>query len=192
MRVQAVAKFVRCKPLMVRQVAREIRGQQAEAMVTVLRFKPGRGAFVLRKVIISAMANAQENHGISPDTLKIAEVMIDEGPRIKRIQARAMGRANRIIKRTAHITVVVEDSFEENVVKPHGTKAKPRPSFAKVAGKKKPAAKKAEEAPVDEPVVDEMTAAEEVVSEESVVEETTVAEAEATTTEAEGTEKSEG
>ncbi|MBX3096894.1 MAG: 50S ribosomal protein L22 [Fimbriimonadaceae bacterium] len=170
MRVRAVAKFVRCKPLMVRQVAREVRGQQAQAMVDALRFKPGKGAFVLRKVIASAMANAQENNGADPSSLRIAEVQINAGPRYKRISARAMGRANRIEKRTAHITVVVEDSYEKTAVKPHGTKAKPRPKLMEVGGKRK----KAE--PVKEAV------AEEVVT-ETTVEETPVeaaAEVEAT------------
>lgn len=171
MRVRAVAKFVRCKPLMVRQVAREIRGQQAQAMVDVLRFKPGKGAFVLRKVIASAMANAQENNGADPSSLRIAEIQIDAGPRYKRISARAMGRANRIEKRTAHITVVVEDSYEKSEVKPHGTKAKPRPKLEEVGGRRKKA-DSTKETSVKEALVEEAVV-EETMTEETPTDETT-------------------
>jgi large subunit ribosomal protein L22 len=173
MRVRAVAKFVRCKPLMVRQVAREVRGQQAQAMVDQLRFKPGRGAFVLRKVIASAMANAVENNNAEPGSLRIAEVKVDAGPRYKRIIARAMGRANRIEKRTAHSTVVVEDSFEASEIKPHGTKAKPRPKLAEVGGRRKKAdtVKAKEEAVAAAPMAEEAEVEETVVTEEAPVEE---------------------
>ncbi|HAY13356.1 MAG TPA: 50S ribosomal protein L22 [Armatimonadetes bacterium] len=159
MQVRAVAKFVKCKPLMVRQVARELRGKPAQQMVDVLRFKPGRGAFVLRKVIASAMANAQENHAMDPRQLIIAEIKVDEGPAMKRIIARAMGRANRILKRTAHITVVVADDFPTEERSRGEGKAKPRPKLAVPAGKKKAAPKAA--AAVAEEVKEEVT--EEVV-----------------------------
>jgi large subunit ribosomal protein L22 len=106
------------------------------------------------------MANAVENNQLSPETLRIATIEVNEGPRIKRIQARAMGRANRIVKKTSHITVVVEDAEPKVAVKPHGTKAKPRPKFAAPAPKAKKAEKVAEE--IQEPV--------EVVAEEVAVE----------------------
>ena len=93
MEVRAVAKFVRVQPRKVRQIAREVRGKQAVRTADVLRFHPGKGARVLAKVIRSAVANAQENHGADPDTLRIREVQINEGPMLKRIHARAMGRA---------------------------------------------------------------------------------------------------
>lgn len=179
MRVRAVAKFVRVKPLMVRQVAREVRGQSATQMLTALQFKPGKGAFVLRKVIASAVANAEENHGLNSDSLRIAEIRVDEGPRQKRVMARAMGRANRILKRTAHITVVVEDDFEASAKT--GPKPKARPTFAKVAGKKAKSAPVA--AAAEEPKAEEVT--EEVTEQvtEEVVETTTP---ETTADEAEG------
>jgi large subunit ribosomal protein L22 len=158
MEVRAVAKFVRVQPRKVRQIAREVRGRSAVRAADLLRFHPGKGAKVLAKVIRSAVANAQENHGADPDTLKISDIQINEGPVIKRIQARAMGRAYRIEKKMSHITVVVEEGERDKKVKPHGTKAKARPSFkSKGAGKKKEAAK------VEEPVVTEATAAEEAV-----------------------------
>ncbi|HZH99045.1 MAG TPA: 50S ribosomal protein L22 [Fimbriimonadaceae bacterium] len=140
MEVRAVAKYVRVQPRKVRIIADEVRGKNAAYTTSLLRYHPSKSAQALRKVLISAMANAQENHNLSPETLRIATIMVDEGPRIKRIQARAMGRANRIVKKTSHITVVVEDAEPERAVKPHGTKAKARPTFGapkKGAGKKK-------------------------------------------------------
>ncbi len=172
MEVRAVGKFVRVQPRKVRIIADQIRGRNAVHAAALLQFHASKGAKMLRKIIVSAMANAQENHGISPETLNIQTIMIDEGPRLKRMRARAMGRGARILKKTAHITVVVEDAEPVKAVKPHGTKAKPRPTFATAKPKK---GKKAEEAKVEAvaaPVVEE-----EVV--ESPVEETAAAEAEA-------------
>ena len=153
MEVRAVAKYLRVQPRKVRIVADEVRGSSAARMVEVLRFHPSKGAYYLRKVIISAMANAQENLNISPENLRIATVMVDEGPKMKRITARSMGRANRILKKTSHITVVVEEYEPAGKVKPHGTKAKARPKFE--APKKAKGAKK--EATVEEPVVEAVT-----------------------------------
>jgi len=130
MEVKAVAKYVRVQPRKVRIIADEVRGKNANHTVSLLRYHTGKGAKALHQVLVSAMANAQENHGIAPEQLKIAKITIDEGPRLKRMQARAMGRGNRIVKKTSHITVVVEDYEVEKPVKPHGTKAKPRPTFA--------------------------------------------------------------
>ena len=162
MEVKATAKFVRVQPRKVRQVAREVRGKMAVRTADVLRFHPSKGARLLSKVIKSAVANAQENHGADPETLRISEIQINEGPTIKRIQARAMGRANRIEKKMSHITVVVEEGDRNKAVKPHGTKAKARPTFAAPKGK----GKKSEKA--QEPVVEAATA----VSEEATVTET--------------------
>jgi large subunit ribosomal protein L22 len=135
-----------------------------------LRFHPSKSAKALRKVLISAMANANENHRIAAEDLKIATIMIDEGPRLKRMRARAQGRGNRIIKKTSHITVVVEDFERTAMVRPHGTKAKPRPSFAAAAkGKKKGAAPSAK--PASEPeIVDETPVVAEAVEVEAAPE----------------------
>lgn len=105
-----------------------------------LRFHPSKGAFALRKVLVSAISNAANNNGVPPENLRIARIQVDEGPRLKRIERRAMGRGNRILKRMSHITVIVEDYEPAEKVKPHGTKAKPRPKFeAPKKGKKKAA-----------------------------------------------------
>lgn len=180
MEVRATAKYIRVQPRKVRIVADEVRGKSASHTVSVLRYHPSKSAKALRKVLLSAMANAEENLGISPESLRIAAITVDAGPRIKRIQARAMGRAFRIEKKTSHITVTVEEYEGETKVKPHGTKAKPRPSFAglaKAAAKKKKSEEPvAAEAPaaetaIEETVVAEATAAEEAPIAEAVTEE---------------------
>jgi len=186
MEVRAIAKYVRVQPRKVRIIADEVRGKNALHTVSVLRYHTSKGAKALHQVLVSAMANAQENHGLSPETLKIATITVDEGPRLKRMQARAMGRGNQIIKKTSHITVVVEDYEVPKAVKPHGTKAKARPTFAAPTRRKAKGAAKAAEAvevPAEETVVIE-TAPEavaeapvEVVSEVPAVEETTSTEA---------------
>src|SRR3954471_22192606 len=146
MEVKAIAKYVRVQPRKVRIIADEVRGKNAEHAAALLRYHTSKSARALRKVLISAMANAQENNNLAVETLKIAAITVDEGPRLKRMQARAMGRGNRIIKKTSHITVVVEDVEPTRAVKPHGTQPKKRPTFgAPVAkGKKSAAAKPAE------------------------------------------------
>jgi large subunit ribosomal protein L22 len=204
MEVKAIAKYVRVQPRKVRIIADEVRGKNAEHAASLLRYHTSKSAKALRKVLISAMANAEENNNLSRETLKIAAITVDEGPRLKRMQARAMGRGNRIIKKTSHITVVVEDAPVERAVKPHGTKAKPRPTFAAPAKGKKGAAKpKKDEAlaaaapPADEVTdtdIEEVTAAEEATPvqaseapEEAATDETP-AEQEETTPQAEGAE----
>ena len=173
MEVRAVAKYVRVQPRKVRLVAKEVSGKPAEYSAHLLRYHRSKGADELRNVLISAMANARENHGIDPENLRISTIMVDEGPHMKRMIARAMGRGNRILKKTSHITVVVEEYEPDAAVKPHGTKAKPRPTFAvqKPKGKKKAEEKVEavapveEEAPIaEEPVVEEATSVEEVVA----------------------------
>lgn len=123
-----------------------------------LRFHPSKGAFVLRKVLVSAISNAIENNGAIAENLRIARIQVDEGPRLKRIEQRAMGRGNRILKRMSHITVVVEDYQPADKVKPHGTKAKARPKFDAPKKGKKQADKAAEAAaPITEETVVETT-----------------------------------
>lgn len=129
MEVKAIAKYVRVQPRKVRIIADEVRGSSATYVASQLRYHTSKSAHALHKVLISAMANAQENHGVSPDRLRISTITVDEGPRLKRMRARAMGRGARILKKTSHITVVVSDDLDTTVVKPHGTKPKPRPTL---------------------------------------------------------------
>lgn len=158
MEVKAIAKYIKVQPRKVRIIADQVRGKSAAQTVALLRYHTSKSAKELRKTLISAMANAQENHGLSPETLGIAGIKVDEGPRQKRMRARAQGRGNRILKKTSHITVTLEPVEQVKTVKPHGTKAKPRPTLAAPAKKGKKDAKAAKpvaEEVVEAPVVEE-------------------------------------
>ena len=156
--------------------------------VSLLRYHTSKGAFALHKVLISAIANAQENASLSPESLRIKSILVDEGPRLKRMQARAMGRGNRIIKKTSHITVVVEDYDVPRTVRPHGTKAKPRPTFGHPGRGKKAAATPAAAvtAPVIEPEVEEPIPTDEAIvrADEAAIETSEALEAAVETSEA--------
>ena len=138
MEVRATAKYIRVQPRKVRIIADEIRGKNAGHAAALLHHHTSKGAKSLRKVLINAVANAVENHGLAPENLKVTVIMVDQGPVLKRMIAKAMGRGARILKKTSHITVVVEDVEPEVAVRPHGAKAKPRPTFAAKSGGPRP------------------------------------------------------
>jgi large subunit ribosomal protein L22 len=93
-----------------RLVADQVRGMPVEKALTLLSFSNKKAAELVRKVLESAIANAEHNDGADIDELKVASIFVDQGPSQKRMRARAKGRGNRIIKRTSHITVTVADS----------------------------------------------------------------------------------
>ncbi len=114
MEAKAQARFVRVTPQKARRVVNVIRGRRALDAVDVLRFAPQGAAEPVRKLVESAIANAQyladqAGERFDAEDLYIQAIYADEGPTMKRIQPRAQGRANRILKRTSHITVVVGD-----------------------------------------------------------------------------------
>lgn len=109
MEAKAVGKYIRISPQKARLVADVIRGMGVDQAVTTLRFMPKKGATILRKVIESALANATQDDQIDVDNLYVKKIVIDGGPSLKRIRPRAMGRATGIIKRTSHITVVLDE-----------------------------------------------------------------------------------
>jgi large subunit ribosomal protein L22 len=109
MQTQAVLKFVRLSPQKGRLIADLVRGKKVDEAINILKFSRQRAAGIVRKVLESAIANAENNDGADVDELKISEIMVDEGPVMKRIRPRAKGRADRILKRTSHITVRVSD-----------------------------------------------------------------------------------
>jgi large subunit ribosomal protein L22 len=109
MQTQSVLRFVRLSPLKGRLVADQVRGKPVDQALTLLRFSNKKAAAQIRKVLESAIANAENNFGADVDELRVSEIMIDEGPQIKRMMPRAKGRADRIIKRTSHITIRVAD-----------------------------------------------------------------------------------
>jgi large subunit ribosomal protein L22 len=110
METKAVAKYLRISPQKARLVADVVRGMNAENAVTTLRFMPKKAARIIRKVLESAVANADQLEAVDVDTLYVKEIIVDGGPMLKRFSPRAQGRATRILKRTSHITVVVAES----------------------------------------------------------------------------------
>ena len=110
METKAVAKYLRLSPQKARLVARNVKGLPVEDAINLLRFTPKKAAKLINKVLNSAVANAEQLPGVDIDSLVVKQVLINEGPTLKRIRPRAMGRANRILKRTSHITVVVAES----------------------------------------------------------------------------------
>jgi len=104
---RAVAKYIRISPYKVREVLDLVRGQHVQRAADILRFSERDAAFVVAKVLASAVANAENNDGIDPDELYVSACYADEGVTIKRFRPRARGRAGRIRKRTCHVTVIV-------------------------------------------------------------------------------------
>ena len=109
MEVKAVARFVRVSPRKVRLIIDQIRGKQVEEAINLLSFVPQKGAFVVKKLVNSAVANAEQNTDLDVDRLYVKRIFADEGPSLKRFRPRALGRASRIRKRTSHVTVVLEE-----------------------------------------------------------------------------------
>ncbi|HLE78101.1 MAG TPA: 50S ribosomal protein L22 [bacterium] len=109
MEARAVAKYVRISPLKVRQVTAMIAGRPVTEAQAVLRFAPSRSAQAVAKVLNSAVANAENNYELNRDDLIVSRAVVDKGPSTKRLQTRARGRADVIIKRSSHITVVVAE-----------------------------------------------------------------------------------
>ncbi len=110
MEVRAVAKYIRISPQKARLVADVVKGMDVDTALTTLRFMPKKGARILRKIIESAVANADQMETIDIDSLYIKSIRVDGGPTLKRFRPRAMGRATRILKRSSHITVIVDEA----------------------------------------------------------------------------------
>jgi large subunit ribosomal protein L22 len=105
---RAQARYVRVTPMKARRVVELIRGLPAAQAQAVLRFAPQSAAEQVGKVLDSAIANAEHNGSLEPSSLWVQTAYVDEGPTLKRFRPRAQGRAYRVLKRTSHITVVVE------------------------------------------------------------------------------------
>jgi len=107
MQVSAIMRHARISPQKCRLVADQVRGMPVERALQTLMFSNKKAATMVRKVLESAIANAEHNEGADIDELNVASIMVDEGPVMKRMHARAKGRGNRIVKRTSHIKVTV-------------------------------------------------------------------------------------
>jgi len=114
MQARAIAKYVRLSAQKCRLVADQIRSLPVGQALEVLSFSNRKGAIPLKKVLNSAIANAEHNEGADNDDLWINQVMVDEAPVIKRFRARAKGRGTRILKRNCHITVSVSDESRKS------------------------------------------------------------------------------
>jgi len=106
--VSAVAKYIRVSPAKVRRVTNLIQNKQAEEAMRILDFVHSDNARTIKKVLKSAMANAQNNFELDSKTLYVKKALVDKGPTFKRMKPRARGRADSIKKRTSHITVILE------------------------------------------------------------------------------------
>ncbi|MGK0298310.1 MAG: large subunit ribosomal protein L22 [Gammaproteobacteria bacterium] len=109
MSTSAKLLYERLSPQKMRLVADQIRGIRVDKALDILKFSNKKSAAVIKKVLESAIANAEHNDGADIDELKISEIFIDQGPTLKRLRPRARGRADRIVKPTSHITVTVAE-----------------------------------------------------------------------------------
>ena len=109
MEVVAKLKGAKLSAQKARLVADQIRGQSVETALEILQFSGKKGAEIIKKVLESAIANAEHNDGADVDALRVSTVFVDEGMTMKRIKPRAKGRADRILKRSCHITVKVSE-----------------------------------------------------------------------------------
>ncbi len=109
MQVSATLKHVHISPQKCRLVADQVRGLPVEKALDILIFSPKKAAVIVRKVLESAIANAEHNEGADIDELKIGSIFVNQGRTMKRFRARAKGRGTRILKRNSHITVTVGD-----------------------------------------------------------------------------------
>ena len=113
MKARASAKYIRQSPYKVRRVLDLVRGLPVDEAISVLDFTQRRAAGPIRKVLNSAVANAEHNLALDAEDLVVEEAYADEGPTLKRFRPRARGRATKIRKRTSHITIVVSDLEDE-------------------------------------------------------------------------------
>lgn len=109
MEIRAQAKYVHISPQKARLVTRAVKDMRVEEALAVLQFIPKKAARLVRRVVASAVANAEQRPQIDVDTLYIKKIYVDGGPSLKRFMSRAMGRVNRILKRTSHITVILDE-----------------------------------------------------------------------------------
>ena len=110
MEAKAIARYIRVSPRKTRIVARNVVGKPVEDAMNILKFTPQKGAEIIRTVMRSALANAEQIAGVDVDALVVKQVIVNEGPTWKRFMPRAQGRATQIKKRTSHITVILAEN----------------------------------------------------------------------------------
>ncbi len=112
MTTSATLNYARTSPQKMRLVADQIRGLPVDRAMNILSFSNKKAADIIKKVLESAIANAEHNDGADIDELKVTDIYVNQGPTLKRLRPRARGRADRIIKRMSHITVIVAETEE--------------------------------------------------------------------------------
>ncbi len=122
MQIKSITRFIRVSPRRARNVADLIRGLSVGEAVGVIQYTPTKAAGIISKTLQSAIANAKAQKIEDVDSMKVEKITVDGGPIIRRFIARAMGRATRIRKRTAHITIIINEV--EKKVAPEKTTAK--------------------------------------------------------------------
>ena len=110
MEVKAVTRYTRISPLKLRLPIVEVKGKNVGQALTLLKFMPLKAAGIIYKTLQSAVANAEHNNELDVDKLVVKNIIVDPGPSMKRFRARARGRASRILKRSSHLTVIVEST----------------------------------------------------------------------------------
>lgn len=140
MEVRSIYKYARISPFKVREVTREIQGLPVSAALDILAFTPKKAAFLINKTLKSAIANAENNANLKADGLVVKEAVVGEGPTFKRMMTRARGSGARILKRTAHIRIVLTDEKPEKEQKAT-EKTEEKTTAAKKPKKTKKAAK---------------------------------------------------
>jgi len=110
MEVRATTRYTRISPLKLRLPIAEVKGKNAEQALTLLKFMPLKAAGIMYKTLQSAISNAEHNNELDVDKLIVKNIIVDQGPSMKRFRPRARGRASRILKRSCHLTVIVEDT----------------------------------------------------------------------------------
>lgn len=140
MEVRSIYKYARISPFKVREVTREIQGLPVSAALDILAFTPKKAAFLINKTLKSAIANAENNANLKADGLVVKEAVVGEGPTFKRMMTRARGSGARILKRTAHIRIVLTDEKPEKEQKA-AEKTEEKTTAAKKPKKTKKAAK---------------------------------------------------
>ena len=178
MEARATGRYLRVTPRKARLVLDAVRGKSTAEALAILKFTPNEAARYIQRLLESAIANAENNYAMDRDVLRIVRAFADTGPTLKRIHPRAMGRAFRIMKRTSHITIIVDE--DETLRAAAAAKARPKqkrgrpakeaaPHAAEPKAKKKAEPKqKAKEKPEVETPVEEAAAVETPVEETAV------------------------
>ena len=139
---KAEVKYVRISPRKVKVVIDLIRNKPVGDALAILKHTPKAASEIVEKLLLSAMANAENNHGMDVEKLYVAEIYSNAGPMLKRIRARAQGRAFRILKRTSHTTIILKERETKEVAVTKVEEAKTEVKSEEKTTAKKPAAKK--------------------------------------------------